>query len=151
MSSLLPLDLCMTEELTQPPFKPNCEVSEKLTKNELEQVQMERGTVGNIGVINNNDKTNKFHIKFYAVDKAPTNSSNSSKPSNSSEVKPSDDYSKAKCTPTMLGKVTKFSLKSATSVCYTYLITDIQDTEFTINVAGHSIDKINVVAALGNV
>lgn len=59
----------MTEDLSKEPFKPNCEVAEKLTKRETETVKMERGKIGNIGVANNNDKTNKFSIKFYSAGK----------------------------------------------------------------------------------
>lgn len=54
--SNLPLDLCMTENLDKPPFKPNCEVVERLTKGEKIGIQMDKGLVGNMGVTNPNDK-----------------------------------------------------------------------------------------------
>ena len=46
----------MTETLDKPPFKPNCEIVETLTKNEKMGIKMDKGLVGNMGVTNNNDK-----------------------------------------------------------------------------------------------
>jgi len=89
-----------------------------MTSKQLLDVLMERGKIGNIGVANNNNKTNKFNIKFYAQDKAPeTNTTD-----------PKDDISKAKCLPALTGKVTKYLLKPETSSCYTFFINSLEDT-----------------------
>lgn len=46
----------MTENLDQPPFKPNCEIIESLSKSERMGIKMDKGLVGNMGVTNLNDK-----------------------------------------------------------------------------------------------
>jgi hypothetical protein len=54
----------MTEKLDKPPFPPNCEEIDHLSKNKIFDVTLERGKIGNIGVTNNNEKDVKFNIRF---------------------------------------------------------------------------------------
>ncbi len=100
ISSTIPVQVCMTETLTLPPFKPNCEEEDNLTKNRIYEVSLEKGLIGNIGVSNTNDKDTKFSIKL-----AGKNS-----------VKPIDDDSgkQIKCTVGLLGKITKYNFKKDT-------------------------------------
>ena len=114
----------MTEELTQAPFPPNCEETTSLTSKQLLDVIMERGKIGNIGVNNPNNKTNKFNIKFYSIKKAPE----------SNTTDPKDDISAAKCLPALTGKVAKYLMKAETSSCYSFFITSMEDTELIIDV-----------------
>ena len=60
---------------------------------------MDRGKIANIGVTNNNNKTNKFSIKFSSIekDKIPV----------PDDKKNPDDYAVAKCLHTLLGKTTR--------------------------------------------
>lgn len=68
ISSLLPVELCMTEQLKKAPFPPNCEVIELLSKSKIYEITLERGKIGNIGVTNNNDKDVKFNIRMTGKD-----------------------------------------------------------------------------------
>ena len=68
ISSTIPVQVCMTETFTLPPFKPNCQEEETLTKNKIYQVRLEKGLIGNIGVSNTNDKDTKFSIKIAGKD-----------------------------------------------------------------------------------
>jgi hypothetical protein len=138
MSSLLPVELCMTEEIAKPPFAPNCEESSNLTSRQMMDVQMERGKIGNIGVTNNNNKTNKFSIKFYGMDKVP-------------DVVPGEDLPSAKCLPALTGKVAKYIMKSNTSACYSYFLTQMEDTEFIVDVVSDEYGKVNILALVGDI
>lgn len=59
----------MTENLDKPPFKPNCEIVESLSKSERMGIKMDRGLVGNMGVTNPNDKVVEFKVEIRAVKK----------------------------------------------------------------------------------
>lgn len=102
MSSLLPLELCMTEELKKAPFAPNCEqITQLLKKKNYYGVQLERGQIVNIGVKNDNEKDVKFNIRF----------------TNPNKTKPTTDDSPkvdSKCWIGVLGKVTKYDFKKDT-------------------------------------
>ena len=101
ISSTIPVQVCMTEVFTQPPFKPNCQEEEILTKNRIYEVRLEKGLIGNIGVSNTNDKDTKFSIKIAGKD----------------SVKPIDDKDpdkQLKCTIGILGKITKYNFKKDT-------------------------------------
>ena len=115
ISSHLPLELCMTEDMTKPPFAPNCEVMEHLSKNKIYDVTLERGKIGNIGVTNNNDKEVKMNIHFTG-DKSIDNSTDN----------PSD-RSGFKCLPSILGKINKFNFKKDTWSCYSYFLDKVDD------------------------
>ena len=55
----------MTENLASPPFAPNCEISNDFFLDMNEEVIMDRGLVGNIGIKNTNtDKNVSVNIYF---------------------------------------------------------------------------------------
>ena len=138
MSTLLPVDICMTEKIEHAPFPPNCQESERLTGKQLLDVQMEEGKIGNIGVHNNNNKTNKFKVKFYALNKAPVKKEGDG-----------ENYT-AQCLPALTGKVAKYNMKANTSACYNYFLPKIEDTELILDVVSGELDKVNVVATVGD-
>ena len=59
----------MTENLDQPPFKPNCEIIESLSKSERMGIKMDKGLVGNMGVTNLNDKVVEFKVEIRPLNK----------------------------------------------------------------------------------
>lgn len=73
-----PVDVCFTENLTQPPFAPNCEVREKQFTTFSEVVYLDKGNIVNIGVGNPSDKNVTLKImmskKAALCETAPLNS-----------------------------------------------------------------------------
>lgn len=122
ISSTIPVQVCMTEAFTLPPFKPNCQEEELLTKNKIYDVRLEKGLIGNIGVSNTNSKDTKFSIKIVGKD----------------SVKPIDDKDtekQLKCSIGVLGKITKYNFKKDTESCYSYYLPDkIDDLEVILDV-----------------
>lgn len=52
-----PVTVCMTEDIFQPPFEPNCEVNKKNFTEVEDLITLDKGKVANIGVTNDKDKS----------------------------------------------------------------------------------------------
>jgi hypothetical protein len=139
ITSLLPLELCMTENLKRAPFPPeNCEELQNLTKSQTFDVTLEKGKIGNIGVTNHNKKDVKFNIRF----------------SNNKTVKPIEDFSSLnlKCLVGVLGKINKFNFKKNTSSCYSYYLDSTKDDlEVMVDIISDEYEKVNVIVAVNDV
>ena len=64
ITSSLPIQICMTENLASPPFPSNCDVLVKNITKLNEEIVMEEGNIANFGVLNINDRNVTFKIRI---------------------------------------------------------------------------------------
>jgi hypothetical protein len=89
-------------------------VNQILSKSKIEEITLERGKIGNIGVTNNNDRDVKFNIRITGKD--------SVKPIEDNINKTAPDSTNMRCLPGVLGKINKHNFQKNSSSCYTYEI-----------------------------
>lgn len=58
------VEICMTEDLERPPFNPNCDIRNETFLSINQKLYLDKGTVGNIGIKNNNNENVTIRIQI---------------------------------------------------------------------------------------